>query len=260
MSEFKKLTAGLLLAASIFGFIQHSQAAVTVSGEVRNPVSVAYTPGMRLLDVISQAQPNHNDYWLAAGWLHQPLLEQQTRLKVGVLFDLKMLQRGSLLNNNVALASLAESLHEYVSGLPVTGRKVANLDPVALEVNFSHNYLVSDGDQVIYPPRIDRVTVVGAVAEPCNLPYQAMKEARDYLDKCPPLKEADADFLWLVHPDGTYKQVPIAAWNRKDGVYAVAGSTILVPIRNDNPDLPTPDLNEQLAQFLATQLLAEVAP
>ena len=260
MSEFKKISAVLLLGASIFGLPLHSQAAVTVSGEVRNPVSVSYVSGMRLLDVISQAQPNYNDYWLAAGWLHQPLVEQQTRLKVGVMFDLKMLQRGSLLNNNVALASLANSLHEYVSRLPVTGRKVANLDPVALEVNFTHNYLVSDGDQVIYPPRINRVTVVGAVTESCNLPYQAMQEARKYLDNCSRLKDADADFLWLINPDGTYKQIPIASWNRKDGVYAVAGSTILVPVRNNNSDLPTPDLNEQLAQFLATQLLAEVAP
>lgn len=260
MSDVKKLTASLLLSASVLGFALPSRAAVSVSGEVRQPISVAYTPGMRLLDVISQAQPNHNDYWLAAGWLHQPLIEQQTRLKVGVLFDLKMLQRGALLNNNDALAVLAENLHGYVSSLPVTGRKVANLNPVALEVNFAHNYLVSDGDQMVYPPRINRVRVVGAVAKPCRLPYQAMQEARDYLDNCTRLKEADADFLWLIHPDGTYKQVPIAAWNRKDGVYAVAGSTILVPVRNTNQDLPTPDLNEQLAQFLATQLLAEVAP
>ncbi len=66
--------------------------------------------------------------------------------------------------------------------------------------------------------------------------------------------------MWLINPDGRYQRVAIAAWNRQDGVHAVAGSTILVPVRNDNADLPTPDLNEQLAQFLATQPLAEVAP
>ncbi|KQB52594.1 hypothetical protein AQS70_13890 [Pseudomonas endophytica] len=254
------MTAGLLLGACLLSNASHSNAAVAVTGEVSNPVSVAYTPGMRLLDVISKAEPYPNDYWLAAVWMHLPLLEQQTRLKVGVLFDLKLLQRGALLNNNAALATLAESLHGYVSRLPVTGRKIADLDPVKLEVSFAHNYLLSDGDHVIYPPRVDRVTVVGAVPKICSVPYQAMQEARDYLDHCPRLREADADFLWLIYPDGTYKQVPIAAWNRKDGVYAVAGSTILVPVRNNIPDLPTPDLNEQLAQFLATQLLAEVAP
>ncbi|MNR37588.1 hypothetical protein D3C85_1556220 [compost metagenome] len=74
------------------------------------------------------------------------------------------------------------------------------------------------------------------------------------------MTDADADYLWLIQPDGQVRRVGNAAWNREDGVFAAAGSTILVPVRNDDPDLPTPDLNEQLAQFLATQPLPEVAP
>ena len=255
MKHLKKLALCVLLSHAPL-----SQAAVSVNGDVLKPINVAYTPGMRLLDVISQARPNPESYWLAAAWLHQPEMEKQTRLKVGVLFDLKMLQRGALLNNKDALAATAARLYKEVNRLPVTGRKVANLDPIALEVGFARNYLLSDGDRVIYPARTNTVTVLGAVEQRCVLPYQAMQEVRDYLDHCPRLKQAESDFLWLIRPDGTYKQVAIAAWNREDSVHAVAGSTILVPVRNDNADLPTPDLNEQLAQFLATQPLAEVAP
>ena len=255
MKHLKKLALCMLLSHAPL-----SQAAVSVSGDVLKPINVAYTPGMRLLDVISQARPNPESYWLAAAWLHQPEMEKQTRLKVGVLFDLKMLQRGALLSNKDALATTAARLYEEVERLPVTGRKVANLDPIALEVGFARNYLLSDGDRVIYPFRTNTVTVLGAVEQRCVLPYQAMQEVRDYLDHCPRLTQAESDFLWLIRPDGTYKQVAIAAWNREDSVHAVAGSTILVPVRNDNADLPTPDLNEQLAQFLATQPLAEVAP
>lgn len=255
MISLKKLALCVLLSHAAI-----SHAAVSVSGDVLNPVSVAFKPGMRLQDVISQAQPNPESYWLAAAWLHQPEVEKQTRLKVGVLFDLKMLQRGALLNNNHGLAAVAARLYQDINQLPVTGRKVANLDPVALEVGFAHNYLVSDGDKVSYPARTDRVTALGAVEQDCTLPYQPLQQVRDYLDNCPRLKEAESDFLWLIHPDGTYKRVAIAVWNREDGIYAVAGSKILVPVRNDNADLPTPDLNEQLAQFLATQPLAEVAP
>ena len=255
MISLKKVALCLLLSHTAI-----SQAAVSVSGDVLKPVSLAFKPGMRLLDMISQAQPNPESYWLAAAWLHQPEVEKQTRLKVGVLFDLKMLQRGALLNNNHSLAAVAVRLYQDISQLPVTGRKVVNLDPVALEVGFAHNYLVSDGDKVSYPARTDNVTVLGAVEHDCTLPYQPLQEVRDYLDNCPRLIEAEADFLWLIHPDGTYKRVAIAAWNREDDIYAVAGSKILVPVRNDNAELPTPDLNEQLAQFLATQPLAEVAP
>lgn len=255
MNCLKNLALCLILGQ---GAVSHAD--VRVSGDVQQPVSTAFKPGMRLLDVIVQAQPDPEGYWRAGAWLHEPEMEKQTRLKVGVLFDLKMLQRGALLNNNHELASLATRLFEDFRQLQVTGRKVVMLDPVALEVGFAHNYLLSDGDRVMYPARAISVTVLGAVEQDCVLPYQPLQEVRDYLDLCPRLKEAESDFLWLIQPDGTYKQVAIAAWNREDGAYAVAGSRILVPVRNDNADLPTPDLNEQLAQFLATQPLAEVAP
>ena len=260
MIHLKKLSACLLLNLSILCLSPPSQAAITVSGDVAKPGPVAFAPSIRLQDAINQAQPNPEGYWLAGAWLHTPLLEQQTRLKIGVLFDLKMLQRGALLNNNEALASLAGRLQGLVSQLPVTGRKVAVLDPIALEVGFARNYLLADGDQLVYPARTDSVKILGAVERPCTLLFQPQQEARDYLDSCPRLPQAEADFLWLINPDGRYQRVAIAAWNRQDGVYAVAGSTILVPVRNDNADSPTPDLNEQLAQFLATQPLAEVAP
>ena len=255
MSPLKTLAACLLLSHATPGL-----ADVTVSGDVRYPGSYPYSPNLRMFDVISQAQPNPESYWLAAAWLHQPLLDTQTRLKAGVLFDLKMLERGALLTNKPALAAVASGLHQQVGQLPVTGRKVAVLDPVAMEVSFARNYVLADGDQLLYPPRPSTVTLVGAVAKPCRLPYSAQLEVREYLAGCPRLPEADADYLWLITPDGRAQRVAIAAWNRQDGIYAVAGSTILVPVRNDNTDLPTPDLNEQLAQFLATQPLAEVAP
>ena len=255
MRYSKTLSVCLLLASSTLSY-----AAITVSGDVLNAGPLTFAPGARLLDVVSQARPNAESYWLAAAWLHQPLLEQQKRLKAGVLFDLKMLQRGALLKENSALAALAARLFENVSRLPVTGRRVAVLDPVALEVGFARNYLVNDGDHLVYPWRPSTVTVLGAVQQPCVLPYRAPLQAREYLESCLPLTDAEADDLWLINPDGQVKRVGIAGWNREDGVYAVAGSRILVPVRNDDPDLPTPDLNKQLAMFIATQPLAEVAP
>lgn len=80
---------GLLLIGPGVG-----QAAVTVSGDVRSPGQFEIKPGARLLDVIRNAQPNAESYWLGAAWLHRSLVDKQTRLKAGVLFDLKLLQRG----------------------------------------------------------------------------------------------------------------------------------------------------------------------
>lgn len=249
--RLKMLSASLMLVASV------SQAAVTVSGDVANPGPVALPPGGRLLDVISEAVPNAEGYWLAGGLLRQSLIEAQTRLKVGVLFDLDVLQRMSMLFDRPSRAALAQRIAEEVRQMPVTGRQIADLDPVALEVGFARNIRLDDGDRLIYPKRVDEVQVLGAVAEPCHLPYQPLQEAREYLQGCSILSDAEADYLWLIQPNGASRRVGIAHWNRESGQFPVAGSKILVPVKNDDLDPPLPELNQQLAEFIATQL-AEV--
>ena len=234
-----------------------SQAAVTVTGDVANPGPVELPAGGRLLDVINEAVPNAEGYWLAGVLLRQSLLEEQTRLKAGVLFDLDVLQRMALLFDMPSRVALAQRLTEQVRQMPVTGRQIADLDPVAVEVGFARNIRLDDGDRLIYPKRIDEVEVLGAVAEPCHLPYQPLQEAREYLQGCSILSDAEADYLWLIQPNGVTRRVGIAHWNRESGHMPVAGSKILVPVKNDDLDPPLPELNQQLAEFIATQL-AEV--
>ncbi|MEG8244074.1 capsule biosynthesis GfcC family protein [Pseudomonas paracarnis] len=249
------LCFGLLLIGPGAG-----QAAVTVSGDVRSPGAFEVKPGTRLLDVLRDAQPNAESYWLGAAWLHQSLVEKQARLKAGVLFDLKLLQRGALLDDKSARGDLSARLYRQVEQLPVTGRQVAVLDPIAVEAGFARNALLDDGDRLVYPARPSTVEVLGAVAQPCNVPYRALQEVRDYVRDCTILGDAERDELWLIQPDGQVRRVGVAAWNLEDGVVAAPGSRILVPIRSDDLETPTPDLNQQLAEFFATQQLAEVNP
>ncbi|KAE9646972.1 capsule biosynthesis GfcC family protein [Pseudomonas sp. PB106] len=249
--RLRMLSAGLMLIASV------SQAAVTVSGDVANPGPVELPPGGRLLDVIGEAVPNAEGYWLAGALLRQSLIEEQARLKVGVLFDLDVLRRMAMLFDRPSRAALAQRMAEEVRQMPVTGRQIADLDPVALEVGFARNIRLDDGDQLIYPKRVDEVEVFGAVATPCHLPYQPLQEAREYLQGCSILSDAEADYLWLIQPNGASQRVGIAHWNRESGHFPVAGSKILVPLKNDDLDPPLPELNQQLAEFIATQL-AEV--
>lgn len=251
MKRVRKLSACLLLITSV------SQAAVTVTGDVQVPGPVELPPGGRLTDVISVAVPNAESYWLAAALLRQSLLEEQARLKTGVLFDLQVLRREALIFDRPGRAELATRLSEQVSAMPVTGRQVTVLDPVAIEVGFAPNVQLGDGDRLIYPSRVDEVEVLGAVAEPCRLPHVVRQEARDYLQGCAMLADAEADYLWLIQPNGVTRQVGIAPWNRESGHVPAAGSKILVPVKNDDLDPPIPELNQQLAEFLATQL-AEV--
>lgn len=249
------LLLGLLLICPVT-----SQAAVTVSGDVRSPGEVVFKPGARLLDAISATQPDAQSYWLGAAWLHRSLEDQQNRLKAAVLFDLKLLQRVALVDGRQTRAALSERLHKQITQLPVTGRRVAVLDPIALEVGFALNALLDDGDRLIYPARPTTVHVWGAVAQPCHVPYVDGQDARAYARHCAILSDAESDYLWLIQPDGQVRRVGVAAWNLEEGVMPAPGSTILVPIRSDDLDTPTPELNQQLAEFLATQPLDEVAP
>lgn len=251
MKRLQLLSACLLLLSSV------SHAAVTVSGDVQVPGTVELPPGGRLSDVISVAVPNAESYWLAAALLRQSLLEEQARLKTGVLFDLQVLRREALIFDRPGRADLATRLYEQVSAMPVTGRQVTVLDPVAIEVGFARNVRLGDGDRLIYPLRVDEVEVLGAVAEPCRLPHVPRQEALDYLQGCTTLADAEADYLWLIQPNGVTRRIGIAPWNRESGQVPAAGSKILVPVKNDDLDPPIPELNQQLAEFLATQL-AEV--
>jgi len=210
--------------------------------------------------VITASQPDAQGYWLGAAWLRQPLLAQQARLKAGVLFDLQTLHGAALAAGREGRAHAAAQLYQQVQALPVTGRQQAMLDPVAVEVGFAPNPLVSDGDRLVYPPRPHSVRVVGAVAAACTLAFEPLQRPLDYLHACPALTEADYDYLWLIQPDGHVTRQGIAAWNREEGAPPAPGSTLLVPIRSDDLDPPTPELNQQLAEFLATHPLAEVTP
>ncbi|WP_448107028.1 capsule biosynthesis GfcC family protein [Pseudomonas azerbaijanoccidentalis] len=255
MKRLNFVFASLLIVSS--GVIH---ADVSVSGDVRNSGQFKLQPGARLLDAITAAQPNAESYWLGAAWLRQSLLEEQRRLKVGVLFDLTVLKRGALLYDKPARAALADALFEAVGRLPVTGRQVAVLDPVAVEVGFALNARLDDGDRLVYPLRPNTVEVLGAIAAPCRLPYRAIQEARDYVRSCQVSSDAQADYLWIIQPDGHTQRIGVAAWNQEEGYWPAAGSKILVPIKSDDLDTPTPELNQQLAEFLATQPVAEVAP
>lgn len=235
-------------------------ATLTVSGQVRNPGPVVLQADARLLDVITASQPDAQGYWLGAAWLHQPLLEAQARLKAGVLFDLHTLHQAALVAGREDRARAAAQLYQQVQALPVTGRQAAVLDPVAVEVGFAPNLPVSSGDRLVYPPRPDSVRVLGAVARACTLAFAPLQQGSAYLDACPASKAADTDYLWLIQPDGHVTRLGIAPWNREEGAPPAPGSTLLVPIRSDDLNPPTPELNQQLAEFLATQPLAEVTP
>lgn len=248
----------LLLCSALLANAANASPTVTVEGDAAAPGQYPVTASTRLHDVLLPAQVSPKAYMLGASWLHIPLRKEQTRLKLGVLFDLATLERNALLDNRPVLAELANQLASKAKAMPVTGRRIAELDPVKVELNREHNPVLSPGDRLLYPARPGFVRVEGAVLAECELPFVPMQAARDYLDACPRHAEADLDELFVVQPDGRVQRQGIALWNRVEAPPPAPGARIFVPVRSAGLGDPTPDLNAEFATFMGTQPL-EVA-
>ncbi|MCY1276475.1 Capsule biosynthesis GfcC [compost metagenome] len=254
----RRLLSGLLVL--LLGQAVQATETVAVSGSAEKAGSFAFTEGMRLHDVLLPALVDPETYWLGAVWLHQPLRAEQRRLKAGVLFDLRTLERNALLENRPDLAETAARLSDKVRAMPVTGRKVQVLDPIQVELKGALNGRLAAGDRIDFPPRPTVVSIEGAVARDCLLPHAPLRQARDYLQDCPALAVADPDYLFVIQPDGQVTRLGIALWNRDTGAPPAPGARLLVPIQGSTLGDATPDLNRELAELLATQPPAGVTP
>ncbi|UNK42209.1 capsule biosynthesis GfcC family protein [Luteimonas sp. S4-F44] len=226
---------------------------VRVDGAVQRPADYQVPTGTRLADVLLAAMPTDAAYTTGAALLRPSALEAQTRLKAGVLHDLQAVQAGA----NVPSSTIATAarLETELAALPVTGRVNNELDARVVEVRPEANLVLRPGDRITYPTRPADVRVTGAVVATCTLPHVPLRDAVDYLRDCP-VAGADRDLLFAVQPDGTVQMLGIAGWNRSPRQALAPGATLYVPLpERDLHRAGAPDLNRELAAFLATQPL-----
>ncbi|WP_236173131.1 capsule biosynthesis GfcC family protein [Pseudomonas pseudonitroreducens] len=252
----KMIRLALLAASVAAGATAHAATRVEVLGELPSPGVREIDEGLRLGMLLQQLQVNPQSYWLGASWQRQSLLQEQRRLKAGVLFDLSQVQRLALLQDKPGLANIARRLSEQVIALPVTGRQSYHLDPLQIELNAEHSPKLQGGDRLVFPPRPTTVRIIGAVLNDCELPFVPLQPAYRYTPQCPALAEADPDYLYLIQPDGLATRLGVALWNRQEQAAPPApGAVLLVPLDAREINDSAPDLSRELADFLATQPL-----
>ncbi|MFJ3053256.1 capsule biosynthesis GfcC family protein [Pseudomonas nitroreducens] len=257
----KLIRLALLVASFAACTAAHGATRIDVFGELPSPGVREIDDGLRLGVLLQQLQVNPQSYWLGASWQRQSLIQDQRRLKAGILFDLSQVQRLALLQDKPALASIAQRLGEQVIALPVTGRQTYHLDPLQVELNAEHSPRLQGGDQLIFPPRPATVRIIGAVTNNCELPFVPLQPAYRYAQQCPALGEADPDYLYLIQPDGQVTRLGVALWNREEQAAPPApGAVLLVPLDAQEVKGSAPDLNRELADFLATQPLPAESP
>jgi hypothetical protein len=223
----------------------------SISGAVLKPGEHPWHTGARLHDATVAGYVRADAWFLGAALLRQDALEPQQRLKVGVLFDLRVNHVHARATGNDRLQALLQRLEDQITALPVTGRVKAQLNPFQLLI-LKNNPLLHPGDHLIYPLRPTQVRVMGAVQADCELSFDPALALKHYLRQCPAHVMADRDVAYVIQPDGHIDTVGIAHWNQQTINIAV-GAIIYRPIKPAKLSPETPDFNRELATFLATQ-------
>ncbi len=244
----------VLLAAMLCPLAAHA-VNVQISGAVTAPGLKQLSGHARLSDAALASPLSTDAYPLGASWQRPSLQVEQARLKAGLLFDLDSARLQALRDDRTALADALASLHDWLQPMPVTGREVALLDPRSVEINATENRPIAEGDTLYYPRRPSTIKVVGAVKQACTLPLVALQNAQDYLGACKPSSLADGDWIFVIQPDGRVTKQGAGLWNRGPAMPLAPGAMIYVPLRETGLHGVSPELNQELAAFLATQPL-----
>ncbi|SDR99193.1 Capsule biosynthesis GfcC [Halopseudomonas xinjiangensis] len=224
---------------------------IAVDGAVLRPGSYALPDGARLHDAAVAGQVRADAWFLGAALLRRSAIEPQQKLKAGVLFDLHSNRVHWLADNKPAGVELANRLLVAVQRMPVTGRVLAQLDPLQ-QLALNRNALLETGDRILYPQRANQVRVTGAVQADCVLPFDPVWQPVDYLKQCPAHELADPSFVDVIQPDGVTQRRGVALWNREPAAVAV-GAVLYVPVSERHLAGESPSFNEDFVSLLATQ-------
>ena len=255
----KRMIRRLIVAAVILAsHATFAQLSVTVEGSVVRPGRHTLNTGARLLDAVRAAGVRPDAYLLGAVWLDGGAMASQRKLKIGLMFELAVLEQGAWLDGDAELAALAARLGDQVRAMPITGHRANTLDPIRLELEPRSNRLLTGGDRLLFPARPQTITVVGAVRADCVLPFVGIRSATDYASACPRHANADPDWLYIVQPDGAILRRGVALWNRDHPQPLAPGARIVVPLAESSLKGRADRFNDDLAAFLATQPVGHV--
>ena len=146
---------------------------IYVEGEVKFPGSFPFKEGLRLKELLQQAELTPEASVVQASLIRKVNFEEQTIENDPALNRLLGIPRSQRTDAEEALIALKT---QQLSGrLPI--------DFVALMAgNERHNIFLQDGDVVRIPRFVPSVRVTGAVIAPANIPYDAALTVDGYID------------------------------------------------------------------------------
>ncbi|MGF1878021.1 capsule biosynthesis GfcC family protein [Photobacterium frigidiphilum] len=192
---------------------------VTTSSQHERQLQLSYSAPVRLKQVLSDSlthlptflandvKQDQRIYWTGAA-LFQAFPHPQQHAVVTQLNQLATFWHGE---QQQAALNLSQQIEQIVTG----ERIFTSLDYDDIRLNKQANTLITDDLTLILPPRPERLLVLGALDKPIWAEWQTRLDAEAYLKQAKSLSNANNSDVWVIQPDGTVEQHPIAYWNRE---------------------------------------------
>lgn len=147
---------------------------VYVEGEVKFPGPFPLKEGLRLKELLQQAELTPEASVVQASLIRKVNFEEQTALEDDPALD-RLLDIPRTQRTDAEEALITLKTQQLSGRLPI--------DFVALIAgNERHNVLLQDGDVIRIPRFVPSVRVTGAVVAPANIPYDAALTVSGYID------------------------------------------------------------------------------
>jgi hypothetical protein len=265
----KKVFGFALLALFFIGPSYGQLSPASNSSNASNlSAAVPVVPGERLSEWLlkdRQAQQSATSssatvrpYYLGASWQTPKEQAAQEAEKQKLL---SAFERLPFSESDPVSKKMKAAFTRLIERMQVTGRVVLpNTNARFLEVNPKLDPILDKGDAIIIPPTPTTVTVIRNNGTLCAIRYRPNVEARFYIDGCTlhgsnnKRISGDADWAWLIEPDGTVHRVSLAAWNSGKQDLPAPGSWIWAPPRWS---MWTSNRGEEFTSAFTTMLSAQ---
>ena len=242
MTSFIPRFSGLVL---LWPLLLHAQTGALTPNEA--PIKLTPPVGVNLGAWLTQEHPDLAGQMYVPGlmWLEKSEVQRQAQDKIALMQALD-----DWLDQAPQTARQREALKRLLENMPVTGRqKLLRQDPWLMQTHRQLAPVTRSDDQILVVPRPNRVRVINANAELCDVQFEPMRWAVDYLKVCG--VHADLDEVWLIQPDGQTTRLAIDAWNAQTQEAPAPGAWLWV-----SSAATSPHLSRRIAQFLSTQGVA----
>jgi len=248
LKNFPSLFLGLL-CIFIIPMHVHSQVEVQYSGCVASE-RITFESNPSLLQLLKSPVIQPCAYKFATALTQPRLIPLQEAQKEILLLNIRLL---SLSSSSKSIKQYLSSLESLIQKQSITGRVLGlELDSTRVEIIPLKNRIFSHSLTMHFPSKLKSVFFVGAKKE--IMPYRPSLSVEDYVIKNPLFNFFEKGYVSVVQANGEVEKLKVGVWNHQTN-YLSPGSWIIGRLKSTVIEEVAPTFNEDLANWLATQVL-----